>query len=69
MHGVAWRSGCDVVPVLNGGGVIKVLVKGVDVFEHGLVAADAKVVDRHNMLAVFGEADTADMLKGGGHHQ
>ena len=42
--------------------MIEMLVQGVNVFEDAATAADDKVVNRDDMLGVFREGDSTDML-------
>mgnify|MGYP006900021509 CR=1 FL=1 len=59
LHTVPRLHGRDVVPVLDAGRVLKVLVQVVHVLKQTLLPAHHHVVDRAQMLRVLGQADAA----------
>lgn len=62
MNAVSGRRWGDVEAVGDLGRVIEVFVQGVDVFEYAATAADDEVVNRDDVLGIFGEGYAADML-------
>ena len=63
MDAVSRRCWGDMEPVGDSCGVVEMLVQGVDVFQNAATAANDKIVDCDDMLGVFREGDSADMLE------
>ena len=63
MNTVAGSRGGDMEPIGDLCGMIEVFVQGVDVLENTTAPAYDEIVDRDDVLGVFGEGDAADMLE------
>ena len=62
MDAVSRGCGRDMEAVGDLRRMIEMLMQGVDILENATTPTDDKVVDCDDMLRVFGERDSADML-------